>query len=55
MEKMVAASNKTCDEAILCLFKAAYFLGKETINYYKFPALYEMLLSVNAYYHKTVS
>ena len=48
MEKMVAASNKACDEAVLSLFKAAYFLGRETISYCKFPALCEMLVSVNA-------
>ena len=38
MEKMVAVSNKVCDDAVLSLFKAAYFLGKETIGYCKFPA-----------------
>ena len=48
MEKMVAATNKVCDDAVLSLFKATYFLGKETIGYCKFPALCELLLSVHA-------
>ena len=30
------------------IFKVAYFLGKETIVYCKFPALCELLLSVHA-------
>ena len=48
MEKMVAATNKVCDDVVLSLFKAAYFLGKETIGYCKFPALCELLLSIHA-------
>ena len=48
MEKMVAASNKVCDDVVLSLFKAAYFLDKETIEYCKFPTLCELLLSVHA-------
>ena len=48
MEKMVVASNKVCDDAILSLFKVAYFLAKETIGYCKFPTLCELLLSVHA-------
>ena len=48
MEKMVAASNKVCDDVVLSLFKAAFFLGKETIGYCKFPALCGLLLFVHA-------
>ena len=48
MEKMVAATNKVCDDVVLSLFKAAYFLGKETIGYCKFPTLCELLLSIHA-------
>ena len=47
IEKMVAASNKACDEVVLSFFKAAYFLGKETISFCKFPSLCEMLVSLN--------
>ena len=47
MEKMVAAVNKVCDDAVLSLFKAAYFLGKEIIGYCKFLALCQLLLSVH--------
>jgi len=32
-EKMVVVANKACDEAVLSLFKVAYFLGKETVGY----------------------
>ena len=48
MEKMVVASNKVCDDVVLSLFKAAYFLGKETIGYCKFLALCELFLSIHA-------
>jgi len=45
---MIVVGNKACNEAIFSLFKITYILGKKTIRYYKFSALCEMLLFVNA-------
>ena len=44
MEKHIRAANKCCDEALLTLFKAAYFLGMETIPFNKYSSLCELLV-----------
>jgi len=33
---------------VASLFKVAYFLGKQSLSYSKFPSLYKLLVSVNA-------
>jgi hypothetical protein len=39
MEKHVAQATRTCDEALMTLFKTTYYVGKETIPFNKFPSL----------------
>jgi hypothetical protein len=48
LQKAVAAANHVCDEALLSLFRAAYFMGKETIPFHKFPTLCDLLMFCNA-------
>jgi hypothetical protein len=48
MEKHVAQATRTCDEALMTLFKTTYYVGKETIPFSKFPSLCGLLLSVNS-------
>jgi kynureninase len=45
LQKAMAAANHSCDEALLSLFRAAYFMGKETIHFYKFSSLCNLLIS----------
>jgi hypothetical protein len=45
LEKCVAKANNACDEAVMSLFKAVYFLGKESIPCAKFASLCELLVS----------
>jgi hypothetical protein len=48
LQKAVVAANHSCDEAVVSLFKAAYFMGKETIPSHKFPTLCNLLVSCKA-------
>lgn len=48
MKKVIRATNKCCDEVILTLFRAAYFLGKETIPFNKYSTLCELLVANKA-------
>ena len=45
MEKMMHQVTKSCDEALLTLFRAAYNLDRETIPFYKYSALCDLLLT----------
>ena len=48
MERGIAEANRTCDEAMQCLFQAAYYMGKELLPFCKFPGLCALLVSVKA-------
>ena len=48
MEKHIRAANKCCDEALLTLFRAAYFLGRETIPFNKYSSLCALLVASKA-------
>jgi hypothetical protein len=48
MEKTIFTGQRACDEALQTFFKASYFTGKQSLSYSKFPALYKLLMSVNA-------
>ena len=54
MEKYIRAANKCCDEALLTLFRAAYFLGRETIPFNKYSSLYELLVASKASYTESM-
>ena len=56
MKKMMHQVTKSCDEALLTLFRAAYYLGRETIPFCKYSALCDLLLTckspiTNGLYH----
>ena len=44
MEKMMHQVTKSYDEALLTLFRATYYLGRETIPFCKYSALCDLLL-----------
>ena len=44
MEKMMHQVTKSCDEALLTLFRAAYYLSRETFLFCKFLVLCNLLL-----------
>ena len=46
MEKAILQGQKACDEALASLFRAAYFLGKRSLPYSKFPTLCKLLVTV---------
>jgi len=48
MEKIVVQATRSCDEALMTLFKTAHYVGKELLPFNKFPTLCDLLLSVNA-------
>lgn len=48
MVKAIAQANKTCDEAVFNLFRIAYYIGKNTIPFNKFPPLCELFVRVKA-------
>ena len=48
MEKVVVQVTKTCDEALMTLFKTSHYVGKELLHFSKFPTLFDLMLSVNA-------
>jgi len=48
MEKVIIESNRTCNEVVLTLFNATYFVVKETLYFSKFPGLCKLLVSLNA-------
>ena len=48
MEKIVVQATKTCDEALMTLFKTTYYAGKELLPFNKFFTLCDLLLLVNA-------
>ena len=47
-EKAIVNSQRACDQALLTLFKATYFIGKQSLPYSKFPALCILLKSIAA-------
>ena len=56
MEKMMHQVIKSCDEALLTLFRATYYLDRETIPFCKYSALCDLLLTykspiTNGLYH----
>ena len=46
MEKHIAQQLKRADEALLTLFKAAYYIGMGTIPFSKFPPLCDLLVDL---------
>ena len=48
MRKEILTSQRACDEAMETLFRASYFIGKQSLPYAKFPPLCSLLLSVKA-------
>ena len=60
MEKMMHQVTKSYDEALLTLFRAAYYLGRETIPFCKYSALCDLPLTcklpiINGLYHNEKS
>ena len=45
MRKMMHQVTKSCDEALLTLFRAAYYLDRKTIPFCKYSTLYDLLLT----------
>ena len=45
MEKLMHQVTKSCDEALLTLFRDAYYLDRETIPFCKYLALYDLLFA----------
>ena len=45
LKKCVAKANSACDEAVMSLFKAVYFLEKESIFCHKFAFLCKLFVS----------
>ena len=37
MENVINEVSRTCDEAILSLFRIAYYVGKSLISFARFP------------------
>ena len=48
MEKTIFTGQRAYDEVLQTFFKAAYFTWKQSLPYFKFPALCKLLMSVNA-------
>ena len=48
MERAILHSQRACDEALMTLFRAAYFIGKQSLPFSKFPSLCDLLKSVKA-------
>ena len=48
MEKAILKNQRAYDDALQTLFQAAYFTGKQSLPYSKFPTLCKLLLSVKA-------
>jgi hypothetical protein len=48
IHKALAATNKTCDEVLLTIFRVAYYIGKNTIPFNKFTPLCNLLVLVKA-------
>jgi hypothetical protein len=45
MEKQVTSMNHICNEALLCLFRATYFMEIESISFYKFSSIFLLIVS----------
>ena len=48
LERAVAITNRTCDEALMSLFRVAYIMVKEMITFHKFPSLCDLLVVCKA-------
>lgn len=48
LKKQVTTANRLCDEAMISLLRAAYFVGKEGLSFHKFPSLCSLLLACKA-------
>ena len=48
LEKAIKQGQRACDESLSSLFRAAYFIGKQSLPYAKFPSLCSLLASVKA-------
>jgi hypothetical protein len=44
-KKQVTSNNRLCNETMMCLFRAAYFIGKEGLSFHKFSSLCALLLT----------
>ena len=49
MEKMMHQVTKSCNEALLTLFRVAYYLSRETIPFCKYSSLYDLLLTCKSF------
>ena len=47
-KKQVTSINRLCNEVMMCLFRAAYFIGKKSLSFHKFPSLCALLLTCKA-------
>ena len=48
LEKAIKQGQRACDESLSSLFRAAYFIGKQSFPYAKFSSLCSLLASVKA-------
>jgi hypothetical protein len=48
MKKNITEANRTCDEAMQCLFQVVYYIGKELIQFNHFIGSCALLVSVKA-------
>ena len=56
MKKMMHEVTKSCNEALLTLFRATYYLNRKSMFFSKYPVLYDLLLTckspiTNGLYH----
>jgi hypothetical protein len=49
LEKAIKQGQRACDESLSSLFRAAYFIGKQSLPFAKFPSLCSLLASVKAH------
>ena len=45
LEKCVLQANRACDEVVMSLSEAYYFIRKTSILFHKFASLYELFMS----------
>ena len=47
MERTVAQATKTCNEALMTLFKTIHYVEKELLSFSKFPTLCDLFILIN--------